>query len=118
MRHHRLQLSLAPAKRGLSLVQTRTSPEDFKPASDAIYTSYKHLRMAQETSVNLLGESKCPDWLTQLRNARIQKIRDGLRFCRDNDGAPLKPDAEFTRECLRRFVAAVQLLEIDVATDN
>ena len=43
--------------------------------------------------MNLLGESKCPDPLTQLRNARIQKIRDGLRFCRDNDGALLKPDA-------------------------
>ena len=113
-----IQLSLAPAKRGLSLVQTGIFAEDFDPASDAIYTSYRHLRMAKETSEKPLGESKCPDSLTQLRDPRIQKIRDGLQFCRDSDGAPIKQDSEFIRKTLRRLVAAVQLLEIDVATDN
>jgi hypothetical protein len=113
-----IQLALAPARLGLNLLQTGRSPEEFARASDAIYTSYKHLRLAQETSENLLGESKFPDPLTKLRNARIQKIRDSLRYCRDNDGALINQNAEFTADCLRRLVDAVHLLEIVVTTDN
>jgi hypothetical protein len=112
-----IQLSLAPARLGLRLLQTGGSPEEFTRASEAIYTSYKHLRLAQETSQNLLGESKFPDPMTKLRNDRIQKIRDSLRYCRDNDGALIHQEPEFTADCLRRLVDAVRLLEIVVATD-
>lgn len=113
-----IQLSLAPAQLGLKLLQTGGSPEDFMRASDAIYRSYKHLRLAHETSENLLSESKFPNPVTKLRNARIQKIRDSLRHCRDNDGALIKQEPEFTAECLRRLVDAVRLLEIVVLTDS
>jgi hypothetical protein len=113
-----IQLSLAPARLGLRLLQTGKSPEEFMRASEAMFTSYKHLRLAQETSQNLLSQSQFPDPLTKLRDARIQKIRDSLRYCHDNDGALINQEPEFTADCLRRLVEAVHLLEIVVATDN
>lgn len=113
-----IQQSLAPAQLGLKLLQTGSSPEEFTRASEAIYSSYKHLRRAQETSENLQAELKFPDPVTKLRNDRIQRIRDSLRYCRDNDGALIKQDPEFTADCLRRLVDAVRLLEIVVMTDN
>ena len=113
-----IQQSLAPAQLGLKLLQAGSSPEDLTRASEAIYSSYKHLRLAHETSENLLAESKFPDPVTKLRNARIQKIRDSLRYCRDNDGALINREPEFTADCLQRLVEAVRLLEIVVMTDN
>jgi hypothetical protein len=113
-----IQQSLAPAQLGLKLLQTGSTPEDLTRASEALYSSYKHLRRAQEASQSLQAEYKHPDLLTKLRDARIQKIRDGLRYCRDNDGALINRDPQFTADCLRRLVDAVRLLEIVVMTDN
>jgi hypothetical protein len=111
--------ALPEARRGLQLLQTAgTDSEQILRASAALFTSYKLLRSAQESSETVLANSAFPDPIMQIRNARIQNIRDRLRFCHDSDGLLVKQDAETTTECLKGLVEAVRSLEIVVETMN
>jgi hypothetical protein len=110
--------ALAPAKLGLNLLQTATSDEQIVRASDAIFSSYRQLRAAQEWSEKLESEATLPDPMITLRNARIQGIRDRLRYCRDKDAMLIRRDPEVTSTCLAGLVEAIHNLEIVVAVEN
>ncbi|MFI5324721.1 MAG: hypothetical protein ACHQ7H_00685 [Candidatus Rokuibacteriota bacterium] len=111
--------ALPEARRGLQLLQSAGgNGEQILRASEAIFASYKLLRSAQESSETVLAHSAFPDPIMQIRNARIQKIRDRLRFCHDADGLMVKQDSETTAECLKGLVEAVRNLEIVVETMN
>lgn len=114
-----INLALPEARRGLQLLQTAGGDgQQILRASEAIFASYKLLRSAQESSETVLAHSAFPDPIMQVRNARIQKIRDRLRFCHDADGLMVKQDAGTTAECLKGLVEAVRNLEIVVETMN
>ena len=111
--------ALPEARRGLHLLQTAGgNGEQILRASEAIFASYKLLRSAQESSETVLAHSAFPDPIMHIRNARIQKIRDRLRFCHDADGLLVKQDPATTEECLKGLVEAVRNLEIVVTTMN
>ena len=111
--------ALPEARRGLQLLQTAgNNEEQILRASAALFTSYKLLRSAQESSETVLNNSAFPDPIMQLRNARIQKIRDRLRFCHESDGLIIKQDTQVTAECLKGLVEAVRSLEIVVQAMN
>lgn len=111
--------ALPEARRGLQLLQAAGNNEDqILRASGALLASYKLLRSAQESSETVLNNSTFPDPMMQLRNARIQKIRDRLRFCHESDGLMIKQDTQVTAECLKGLVEAVRSLEIVVETMN
>ncbi len=113
-----IRQSLPPARLGLQLLGSGGSEEELARASAAIYASYKHLRAAQESSQNLQAQAKFPDPLVTLRNARIQWIRDRLRFCADNEGHLVRRQPEVTETCMKGLVEAVRRLEIVVATEE
>ncbi len=111
--------ALPEARRGLQLLQTAgNNEEQILRASGALLTSYKLLRSAQESSETVLANSAFPDPIMQLRNARIQKIRDRLRFCHESDGLMIKQEGQVMAECLTGLVEAVRSLEIVVETMN
>jgi hypothetical protein len=111
--------ALPEARRGLQLLQVAgNNEEQILRASESLRTSYKLLRSAQESSESIVNRSAFPDPLMQLRNARIQKIRDRIRFCHESDGLMIKQDTEVTAQCLKGLVEAVRSLEIVVETMN
>ena len=113
----RINMALPEARRGLQILQgAGGDQEQILRATAALYTSYKHLRWAQERSENLQSDSAFADPLVKIRNNRVQQIRDRLRFCRDNEGLMVKQDSETTASCLQGLVEAVRSLELVVAT--